>query len=90
MADEDQDGHQNDEKKHPLVHEYEHGHERVPEAEASFVLSTLEHDQLVRAKKDPVPRRYPGSGELLLFWVLRVYVMFMLVVVFWQAWIAVR
>jgi hypothetical protein len=87
LADEDQDEQEN---RHPLVHEYEHGHELVREAEASFVLSTLEHDQLVRAKKAPVPRRRLGRGALLLFWALRVYVMFMLVVVFWQAWIAVR
>ncbi|HEX4308482.1 MAG TPA: hypothetical protein VHZ25_00575 [Acidobacteriaceae bacterium] len=64
--------------------------EHVSDADAGFVLSTLEHDQLVAAKRAPLPRRTLRGGELLLAWGLRVYLLFMLLVVFWQAWIAVR
>lgn len=64
--------------------------EHVSDADAGFVLSTLEHDQLVSAKREPVPRRRLRGFELVLAWGLRLYLVFMLVVVFWQAWIAVR
>ena len=64
--------------------------EHVSDADAGFVLSTLEHDQLVAAKRAPIPRRQLKGGALLLVWSLRIYLLFMLVVVFWQAWIAVR
>ncbi len=65
-------------------------HEHASLAETSLVLSTLEHDQLVAAKKEPVPRRKLRGGALVLAWALRVYVVFMMLVVVWQAWIAVR
>lgn len=64
--------------------------EHVSDADAGFALSTLEHDQLVAAKREPIPRRQLQGGELALVWALRLYLVFMLVVVFWQAWIAVR
>ena len=65
-------------------------HEHVSDADAGFVLSTLEHDQLVAAKNVSVPRRQLRGGELLLLWALRVYLLFMMAVVFWQAWTATR
>ena len=65
-------------------------HLQVSQEEAGFVLSTLERDQLALAKKTPVARRRLRGGELLLLWALRLYLLFMLAVVFWQAWIAVR
>ncbi|HEX4008314.1 MAG TPA: hypothetical protein VHX60_19230 [Acidobacteriaceae bacterium] len=65
-------------------------HEHVSDADAGFVLSTLEHDQLVGIKHESVPRRRLRRGELLVLWALRVYLIFMLVVVFWQAWTAAR
>jgi hypothetical protein len=65
-------------------------HEHVSDADAGFVLSTLEHDQLVSAKREPIPRRRLRGWKLALVWSLRVYLVFMLVVVFWQAWLAVR
>jgi hypothetical protein len=64
--------------------------EHVSEADAGFVLSTLEPDQLAVAKNVSVPRRQLRGGELLILWVLRVYVLFMMAVVFWQAWTAAR
>ena len=65
-------------------------HEHVSDADAGFVLSTLEHDQLVVAKNVSVPRRRLRGGELLILWALRVYVLFMMAVVMWQAWTATR
>lgn len=65
-------------------------HQHVSQEEAGFVLSTLERDQLALARKVPVPRRLLRRGELALLWVLRLYLLFMLAVVLWQAWIAVR
>ncbi|MGA7521920.1 MAG: hypothetical protein WBW84_05530 [Acidobacteriaceae bacterium] len=59
-------------------------------AAADWILATLEPDQLALAKKTPVPRRRLKSGELALLWALRVYLVFMLVVVFWQAWLGVK
>lgn len=59
-------------------------------AEQALVLSTLEHDQLVTAKKQPVPRRHLKGRELGLLWALRLYVLFMMIVVAYQFWIAAR
>ncbi len=64
--------------------------EHISDAEAGFVLSTLEHDQLALVKKVSVPRRKLRGGELLILWALRIYVLFMMAVVFWQAWTAAR
>jgi len=54
----------------------------------SWVLSSLEHDQLVRAKKHPIPRRHLKGGELTVLWGLRIYLLFMMAVVFYQIWTA--
>jgi hypothetical protein len=45
-------------------------HEHVSQADTSLVLETLEHDQLVSAKREPVPRRRLKGGELALVWAL--------------------
>ena len=73
-----------------MSEKHEHGHLHVSDADAGFVLSTLEPDQLAEAKRVAVPRRRLHGGELALLWALRVYVVFMMVVVFWQAWTATR
>jgi hypothetical protein len=57
-------------------------------SDQDLVLSSLEHDQLVRAKKHPIPRRYLKGPELVLFWALRLYLLFMMAVVVYQVWIA--
>ena len=67
----------------------EHEHVAGPE-EARWILSTLERDQLVAEKHARLPRRTLGRGALALLWALRVYVVFMLAVVFWQAWLGTR
>ncbi len=55
-----------------------------------WVLSSLEHDQLANAKKQPIPRRKFSGSELFVLWALRVYVLFMMMVVGYQVWIAAR
>jgi len=55
-------------------------------SDQDLVLSTLEPDQLAEAKKQPVQRRRLKSRELLVLWFLRIYLLFMIAVVVYQAW----
>jgi hypothetical protein len=57
-------------------------------ADRNLVLSSLEHDQLVRAKKHHIPRRILKGPELAVLWTLRVYLLFMMAVVVYQVWTA--
>jgi hypothetical protein len=57
-------------------------------ADQTWVLSSLEHDQLVKAKKHPIPRRHLKGFELAVVWALRLYLLFMMTVVAYQVWIA--
>jgi hypothetical protein len=57
-------------------------------SDQSWVLSSLEHDQLARAKKHPIPRRRLKGLELLILWALRLYLLFMMALVAYQVWIA--
>jgi hypothetical protein len=59
-------------------------------ADQSWVLSTLEPDQLVKAKKHPIPRRHLKGPQLVLLWTLRLYLIFMMTVVAYQVWLAAR
>jgi hypothetical protein len=61
----------------------------VPSNE-TWVLSSLEHDQLANAKKHPIPRRHLKGPELVVLWALRLYLIFMTAVVAYQVWIAAR
>jgi hypothetical protein len=54
----------------------------------TLVISSLEHDQLVTAKKHPIPRRHLKGPELLILWSLRLYLLFMMAVVAYQVWLA--
>jgi hypothetical protein len=58
----------------------------IEPSEQSLVLATLEPDQLAEAKKQPVPRRRLKGAELLVLWCLRIYLLFMIAVVIYQAW----
>jgi hypothetical protein len=58
----------------------------VDRLEEELVLSTLEPDQLAEAKKERVPRRRLKEPELLVLWGLRIYLLFMIAVVIYQAW----
>jgi hypothetical protein len=57
-------------------------------SDQTWVLSSLEHDQLVKAKKHPIPRRHLKGPELVILWALRLYLLFMMAVVAYQVWIA--
>jgi hypothetical protein len=58
----------------------------IDQAEQNLVLATLEPDQLAEAKKQHVPRRRLKGPELLVLWCLRLYLLFMIAVVIYQAW----
>jgi hypothetical protein len=60
----------------------------VSTADQSLVLSSLEHDQLVGAKKHHIPRRHLKGRELVVLWSLRLYLLFMMAVVAYQVWLA--
>jgi hypothetical protein len=62
----------------------------VSSSDQSWVLSSLEHDQLVRAKKHHIPRRRLKGPELAVLWALRIYLLFMMAVVFYQVVTAAR
>jgi hypothetical protein len=59
-------------------------------ADQDLVLSSLEHDQLVGAKKHFIPRRILKGPELVVLWGLRIYLLFMMTVVVYQVWTAAR
>ena len=62
----------------------------ISPADQTLVLSCLEHDQLVGAKKHHIPRRHFNGPELTVIWALRLYLLFMMVVVAYQVWTAAR
>ncbi len=62
----------------------------VSPSDQTLVLSSLEHDQLVGAKKHHIPRRHLKGLELLILWSLRLYLLFMMAVVIYQVWTAAR
>jgi hypothetical protein len=61
-----------------------------PRSDKRWILASLEHDQLVKAKKHNIPRRVLKGPELLILWGLRVYLLFMMTVVVYQLWIGAR
>lgn len=55
------------------------------------VFSSLEPDQLISAKeKHHCPRRELTRKEMIMFWALRFYLVFMVAVVIYQVWTGVR
>jgi hypothetical protein len=62
----------------------------VSPADQTLVFASLEHDQLVGAKKHHIPRRHLKGPELLVLWSLRLYLLFMVAVVIDQVCTAAR
>ena len=57
-------------------------------SDQTWILSSLEHDQLANSKKRAIPRRHLKGPELLVLWALRLYLLFMMAVVGYQVWMA--
>lgn len=58
-----------------------HARPAATAADAGWVLDALEADQLVEARQVPLGRRKLSAGTVMLLWLLRAYVVFMLVVI---------
>lgn len=59
--------------------------------EVSSVIAALEPDQIVSAKEHHhCPRRTLTRTEMVLFWALRIYLVFMIGIVFYQIWTGAR
>jgi len=63
----------------------------VSREELTAVMTALEPDQLISTKEHHhCPRRRLTRKEMLLFWGLRIYLVFMIGVVVYQIWTGVR
>jgi len=63
----------------------------VSREELTAVMTALEPDQLISAKeRHHCPRRRLTRTEMILFWALRIYLVFMVGVVVYQIWTGVR
>jgi len=60
----------------------EHG--SITSTDQELVLSSLEPEQLAGLKKRLIPRRHLRGFEAFVMWSLRVYLLFMMVVVIYQ------
>ena len=60
------------------------GHDSITSLDEALVLSSLEPEQLAGLKKHLIPRRHLKGLEKLVMWSLRIYLLFMIVVVIYQ------
>ncbi|HMD17092.1 MAG TPA: hypothetical protein VKH18_10530 [Terriglobales bacterium] len=65
--------------------------DEVSSDELTAVMTALEPDQLISTKEHHhCPRRRLTRTEMILFWALRIYLVFMVGVVVYQIWTGVR
>jgi hypothetical protein len=65
--------------------------ENVTREELTSVMTALEPDQIISTKEHHhCPRRQLTRTEMILFWALRIYLVFMVGVVVYQIWTGVR
>jgi hypothetical protein len=65
--------------------------DEVSSEELTAVMTALEPDQLISTKEHHhCPRRQLTRTEMILFWALRIYLVFMVGVVAYQIWTGVR
>jgi hypothetical protein len=63
----------------------------VSREDLTSVMTALEPDQIISAKeRHHCPRRRLSRTEMILFWGLRIYLVFMVGVVVYQIWTGVR
>ena len=62
----------------------------ITSSDQQLVLSSLEPEQLARLKKHLIPRRHLKGPEKFVMWSLRIYLLFMMVVVVYQVWTSPR
>jgi hypothetical protein len=62
----------------------------ITSSDQQLVLSSLEPEQLARFKKHLIPRRHLKGPEKFVTWSLRIYLLFMMVVVVYQVWTSLR
>lgn len=58
----------------------------ITSSDHALVLSSLEPEQLAGLKKHLIPRRHLSGIEKFIMWSLRIYLLFMMVVVIYQVW----
>ncbi|MFI5098620.1 MAG: hypothetical protein ACHQT6_11665 [Candidatus Acidiferrales bacterium] len=58
----------------------------ITSTDQELVLSSLEPEQLAGLKKHLIPRRHLNGTEKFVMWSLRIYLLFMIVVVIYQVW----
>ena len=61
-------------------------HSSITSSDQALVLSSLEPEQLAGLKKHLIPRRHLSGIEKFIMWSLRIYLLFMMVVVIYQVW----
>ena len=66
------------------------GPSAVTSSDQELVLTSLEPEQLAGLKKHLIPRRHLKGPEKFVMWSLRVYLLFMIVVVIYQVWVSLH